>query len=142
VNPDSYFENDPWAHLLKEVKRDAVGKVVAVNIQAGCLAGNLDRTVQEWQTRLDSLLGQPERHDVLRNGPAVSLLLRYSGPVIGRVFVDERADSPFANVEIVGAEGLLVWKPDVHALSVITSAKGIELAVEQAYAVELTEARL
>jgi hypothetical protein len=141
VNPNSYFENDPWSQMIEGVSSGSVGRVVALAVQAICAPGQMDRTFQDWQTRLAALLGPPLNSDLLRNGPALSVLQRYDGPVIVRLFIDEGPAAPMSNIEIVGSEGLLVWKPDVHPLSVVTSSTGTELMAEHAYAVELKEAR-
>ena len=139
MNANSYFEDDPWVRLAGEVHGGSVGRVVAVAVQAICMPDRLDHTLQAWRARLESLLGPPADSDLLRNGEALSLLLRYEGAVIGRIFVDGGAGSPLSNVEIVGTEGLLIWKPDVHPLAFITSGAGVELSVEHAYAAALQE---
>ncbi len=138
---DSHFGNEPWARMVEEVRGGAIGRVAAVAVQAVCLPGQIAQVLGEWRSRLDALLGPPIRSDLVRNGLALSLLLRYEGPVIGRIFVDESAGAPAANVEIVGEEGLLVWKPDVRALSIITSAGGTEVSAGHAYATGLAEVR-
>lgn len=139
MNSNSYFEDDPWSRLVGEVRGGSVGRVVAVAVQAIGMPDQLDQTLQAWRARLESLLGPPADSDLLRNEQALSLLLRYEGPVIGRIFVDGSTGSPLSNVEIVGTEGLLVWKPDVHPLAFITSGAGVELSVEHAYAAALQE---
>lgn len=141
MNPNSYFENDPWSQMIQDVRSGSVGKVVALAVQAICAPGHADRASQEWQARLTALLGPPQDNDLLRNGPALSVLQRYKGPVIVRLFIDEGPGGPLSNIEIVGSEGLLVWKPDVHPLSVVTSSTGVDLMAEHAYAAELKEAR-
>jgi len=139
VNPNSCFEDDPWTRLVAEVRGGSVGRVVAVAVQAICLPDQLDQTLQAWQSRLEPLLGPPLDSDLLRNEQARSLLLRYEGPVLGRVFIDGCGGPSLSNVEIVGADGLMVWKPDVHPLAFVTSRAGAELSYEHAYAVALQE---
>ncbi len=139
MNSNSYFEDDPWTHIVAEVRGGSVGRVVAVAVQAICMPDQLDQTLQAWRSRLEPLLGPPGDSDLLRNEQARSLLLHYEGPVIGRIFVDCCFGPPLSNVEIVGTEGLLVWKPDVHPLAFITSGAGVELSVEHAYVTALQE---
>ena len=66
------------------------------------------------------MFGEPASCDKLVCDNAVSLLLRYTGPVVGRVFIDKNADEPFSNFELAGTDALLIWKPDVCALSTVT----------------------
>lgn len=139
MNPNSYFEDDPWTHIVAEVRGGSVGRVVAVEVQAICMPDQLDQTLQGWRSHLELLLGPPVDSELLRNEQARSLLLRYEGPVLGRVFIDGCGGPSLSNVEIVGTDGLLVWKPDVRPLAFIISSAGAELSAEHAYAVALQE---
>lgn len=139
MNPNSYFEEDPWARLVTEVHGGAAGKIVAIAVQAICTPDQIDQTLQTWRSRFESLLGPPVDSDLLQNKQAQSLLLRYEVPAVGRVFIDACGGPALSNVEIVGTDGLLLWKPDVHPLAFITSSTGTELSAEHAYAVALQE---
>lgn len=119
-----YFENDPWSHAVEMIDNGELGQIVTFGVQAACVPGALEETLKQWLNRLNELFGQPKSCDKLASELAVSLLLRYDGPVIGRVFIDQNADEPFSNFELVGDKALVIWKPDVCALStVITSGK-------------------
>lgn len=116
-----YFETEPWSYAVGMINNGDLGSVSTFGIQAACAADALDQTLEQWQTRLNQLFGQPVVCDKLAGEHAVSLLLRYDGPVVGRVFIDRNADAPFCNFEIVGAKALLLWKPEVCALSKVTT---------------------
>ena len=121
MNLDLYFETDPWSHAVEMSQKGKLGQIAAFGVQVACAPGALEETLEQWQNRLKELFGQPKTCDKIAGGRAVSLLLRYDGPVIGRVFIDQNADEPFSNFEIVGADALLIWKPNVCALSTVTT---------------------
>ena len=121
MNLDLYFETDPWSHAVEIVQKGGLGKIAAFGIQAACTPGAFEETFEQWQNRLKELFGEPEVCNKIAAERAISMLLRYDGPVIGRVFIDQSADEPFYNFEIVGTDALLIWKPDVCALSTVTT---------------------
>ena len=139
MNPKSLFADDPWFHALQEVKDGEIGSVKAVSVLAHCAPGQLAQSAGEWQSRLDAAFGQPVNRDVLRHGHALSELVRYEGPIIGRLFIDEATIEPNSNFELVGTDGLLLWKPDVHPLSILVVHNRIEIHSGDVYPVRLEE---
>jgi hypothetical protein len=134
MNSQSYFEIDPWTYAVSKIRDGLVGIVKAAAVQVVCPPGSLESTTAEWQVKLNDLLGQPAHHDEFRNSKAISTILQYDGHAIVRLFVDEGIGEPVSNFEIVGTDGLLVWKPDVCALSVVRTSTGQKASYEHPYA--------
>jgi hypothetical protein len=139
MDASAYFETDPWTEIEKTVRSGALGHIAAIAVQVTCPPGTLDTVVQEWQQRLDTLLGAPTATDVRHVEGASSLLARYRGNIIVRLFADEGADGPVSSFEIVGTEGLLIWKPDVHPLARLRLAGRDEIAFAHPYAASLAQ---
>ena len=134
MNPDSYFENDPWSYAVENICSTSLGRIVTIAVQVTCVGDNLSDMVREWRSRLDKLLGQPAVCDILCGKSAVSILLQYKGSVIVRIFIDKSIGAPVCNFEIVGTKALLVWKPDIHALSNILTLDKQKTLYEHPYA--------
>jgi hypothetical protein len=137
MNSESYFENEPWECAVEQVRTGCVGELAAVSVQAVCRTGESETTADEWQSRLEGLLGPPAHHDVQRSGGALSVLARHNGPVIVRMFFDESDGGPVHNFEIVGTKGLMIWKPDVRALSVLKTEQEFSISCDHPYATAL-----
>ena len=133
MNADSYFETDPWLYAAEAVQKDSLGRIVAFAVQSSCRSGEMEHALREWRLRIEELFGPHKTCDKLQSEHAISLLLRYDGPVIGRVFIDQSSDDPFCNFEIVGTDALLIWKPDVCALSTLRTANRQQTVYQHAY---------
>ena len=119
------------------INNGELGQIAAFGVQAACASDALEEKLEQWLNRLNRLFGQPQTCDKLAGERAVSLLLRYDGPVIGRVFIDRNADAPFSNFEIVGGKALLIWKPEVCALSKVTTPDKTVTLYQHPYPVAL-----
>jgi|WetSurMetagenome_2_1015567.scaffolds.fasta_scaffold989298_2 hypothetical protein len=117
MNADSYFENDPWSYTVEKLREGLLGQAAGVCIQATCRPGKIQETLRLWQTRLTALFGPPENSHQLQVEGVISILLRFPGPVIARIFLDEGTSQEVSNFEIAGTRALLVWKPSGCALS-------------------------
>lgn len=133
MDKNAYFETDPWSNAVETVEKGLLGNIVAVSIKVVCESGKISGAVNDWQSKLDTLLGQPANRDVLQNQNAVSILLKYQNGVIARVFIDDSYGETTTDFEIVGTGSLLIWKPDVHALSILSSSNGQEAIYEHPF---------
>jgi hypothetical protein len=139
MNASAYFETDPWTETVQIVRRGSLGPLAAIAVQVTCPPGALDTVVEAWERRWESLLGAPIGMDKQHAEGVVSLLARYSGNIIVRLFADEGTDGPVSNFEIVGTEGLLIWKPDVHPLARLRLSGRDEIAFAHPYAASLAQ---
>ena len=139
MNLDLYFETDPWSHAIEMVHSGELGRIATFGVQAACVPGALEETLEQWLNRLNELFGQPKTCDKLAGERAASLLLRYDGHVIGRVFIDQSADEPFSNFELAGTDALLIWKPDVCAFSTVSTPGKQRSLYQHPYPVSLSK---
>jgi hypothetical protein len=134
---DAFFGNDPWSNAVELVRKGTIGSTRAAAVQAVCPKGAAEKAAQEWRSKMDAVFGTPVESDTITGGSAVSVLLKYDGPVIVRLFVDEGPGQPVANFELVGTGGLLVWKPERYPLSVFYTHGGARVDCEDANAESL-----
>ena len=135
MNPESYFECHPHQWLSENIRSQTVGPTVAVTIQqAGPPELPLEQTCRAWRAWLEDLFGPPEAGEETASDLSISLLARYPGPVIVRVFLDRAPGGELCNLEIVGRDGLLVWKPGSTPIAVIHHDHAAELCCQHPYA--------
>lgn len=137
MGPEVYFVQDPWEKTAENVRNGVVGRIVAVGIQESCEPGTLIETRERWLSRLEVLIGKPESTDIIDNGPVSSTLVRYHGPALARIFLEEGSGSSVSNFEITGLKALLVWKPDDRPFSVIKTQETTLSLFKHAYPAEL-----
>ncbi len=139
MNANSYFENDPWSYSVEKLREGLLGRAAGVCIQATCRQGKLQETLQFWQTRLTSLFGRPENSHQIQAEGVTSIVLRFPGPVLARIFLDEGISEEVSNFEIAGTRALLVWKPSVCALSTLKTESKTTTLYEHPYATALAK---
>ena len=137
MNPEAFIENEPWSYAVQRVKDGGLGRVAALSVQAIEKKKTPAEQLDQWRTRLDELFGPACDCDIQRTGSAWSAILRYDGPVLVRLFLEQSAGGNVLNFEIVGSKSLLIWKEDVHPLSNIQTSDGVELLYEHPYPVAL-----
>ena len=137
MNAESYFECEPWQYVTDMVHKGELGRVAAFAVQVSCNTGEMRTELQQWQERIHELFGSAAICDKLESEQAVSLLLRYNDSMIGRVFIDQSSDDPFCNVEIVGTDSLLIWKPTACALSSLRTTDKQHAMYQHPYATDL-----
>jgi hypothetical protein len=116
-----YFENEVWEQTVDVLKNGTIGDIAAVSVQVVCTGKEIPAEWENWDLRLRELLGEPVRMDTLECTNSLSVIACYQGNVIARVFIDNSIGGYVTDFEIVCKNGLLLWKPDVHALSVINT---------------------
>ena len=140
MNPEFYFECHPHQWLRDNIRRQTVGPTTAVAIQQTCPPdAPLDQTCRTWRAWLEDLFGPPETTEQTDCDLSTSLLLRYPGPIIVRIFLDRAPGPELCNLEIVGRDGLIVWKPGSTPLSVIHHNGAAEVCCQHPYADSLTK---
>jgi hypothetical protein len=137
MNPESCFETDPWSYAAGLVKAGSLGAIKALAVQATVEKGLRVSAIERWQACLIDLLGTPEQSDVLETESATSILLRFPGSAIVRLFFDEGPGEPVCTFELVADLGLLVWRPDIHRLSWMQTPERSEAVHEHPYATAL-----
>jgi hypothetical protein len=139
MNADSYFENDPWSYTVEKLQEGLLGQAAGICIQATCRPGKFQETLQLWQTRLTTLFGRPENSHRLDTEGVTSLLLRFPGPVIARIFLDEGTSEEVSNFEVAGTCALLVWKPSACVLSTVRTKDKTTILYEHPYGTTLAK---
>ena len=107
MDPDSCFESAPWEFAAGRIRDGQLGRVVAASVQETCTTGELAAAAGQWEDRFRLLFGEPVSCDRLESENAMSVLLRYEGARIVRLFFDREAREHVCNFEIVGTAGLL-----------------------------------
>ena len=119
MNPEFYFDDHPWDYAVGKIKSDSIGKLVAASVHEMCVTAKLDNRLAHWQNEFGVLLGEASSVDVQGSTLVKSALLRYESEAIVRLFLEGGATvDSIRSFEFVGSRGLLVWKPDVHPLSI------------------------
>ena len=137
MDPNSYFETDPWTFAVERIGEKDLGELRAISIQVEGAGDSLAQVAGQWLSRLESLCPSPIRQDVQQNDRTMSILLEYSGPLLARIFIDAGPGPSVTSFECVGTRGLMIWKPDVHRLSVLYTDGKSRITVEHPYAASL-----
>ena len=124
MNAAAYFETDPWEQLMSLSGKGRLGRVVCIAVQMVCSPGAIVEAEELWRERVGGILGKLLRSDAIRTKTATSLIARYHGNALFRLFIDEGKGVRVTDFEVVGTEALLVWKPDVRTLSRISTENG------------------
>ena len=125
------------------VKGGELGRIVTASIQEYGVAGPLESKKQVWIERWEALLGKVEEVSENSVESAVSVLIAFENGAIVRLFIDTLDEEPVTNFEIVGTERLLIWKPDVRALSVTRTERTCDHSYAHLFAADLrTEERI
>jgi hypothetical protein len=79
---------------------------------------------EKWLRDIKSLFGEPDSFTSLDSHKALSMVMKYShGPIV-RVFADWSENRSFCDIEAVGTETAIIYRPGVNLLA---SIKGEQL---------------
>lgn len=132
-----YFECAPWDKVCAEIRAtEGVEAIECVSVQCVDTAQAQQRA-QAWEQRLQQLLGSPVQRSVLTADKAVSVLVRYPGNVIARIFADAQSTEAYDNFEVTTRKALYVWKPSSHPQARFESAQGSESVCRQVFSSDL-----
>ena len=134
MNPESYFETPPWDYAVTQIQSGLLGPVVAAALHEICAPQTFPERIDYWQYQFQTLLGSPTHCDIQQNSAAVSIILRYPPSVIVRVFLEASpATTGLLNFEFVTTQALLIWKPDIHPLSIEQTTAESHILYEHPY---------
>ena len=134
MNAELLFESDPWSEAKRLAEAGEFGRIASIGISEICDGGDVEGAEERWLARLNELLGEPESTDAVRCSKAVSILLRYREPAVVRLFLDGSEGVPVYTFEIVGTDRLVVYKPDLGALSITNADGGVSRVLRHEYA--------
>lgn len=137
MKSDWYFECEPWDHAAELAGDFKFGGVAAVSINCVCQKGKIEASVKKWEIRLSKLLGEIAGRDIVRTKNALSVIGRYEKNAIVRIFIDDTGSENYENFEILCRDALLVWKPDVHVLSVLKGEEYFQIDCSNTYPTDL-----
>ena len=137
MNPTFYIATDPWSEAVALAKKGELGRIVAGSVQEYCISEPVADRKASWIERWEEVLGSHRFIHALEVGDAASVLLTFTDDAIVRIFIDSTPGDPVVNFEMVGTERLLIWKPDVRALSITQSASECHHTYSHDYAVDL-----
>lgn len=138
---DCFIENDPWVYMKEMIDSKTYGETTAISIQCVCPCGTIDQMIAVWQNKLNKQFGPAMRWDRLSVQNVCSILAKYSNGAIARIFIDEADQQGFENIEIVMKKALVIWKPDVHVLSILNSKEAHLIDYQNPYAASLEAAK-
>ena len=138
MNGACYFETTPWARICEEIRtQEGLSQIVSVSIQTACADPDLEAALSLWKSRLEEILGPAQRTDILQSQHAVSVLQRYSGNAIVRIFLDGPTSDCCENFEIVTRQALYIWKPNSRPQAHIERHGQLSCICSQAYSCDL-----
>jgi hypothetical protein len=132
-----YIERDPWSYMKELIETKGYGETLAISIQCVCPGGTLDQVIAKWQMNLAALFGSPKSWDMQTAENVCSILATYGNGTLARIFMDESDQQGFENIEVVMKKALIIWKPDVHVLSVLHSKEAHLIDYQNPYAASL-----
>ena len=120
----NYFEILPWDYIVSEIHTRKLGKIAAINVFGPCFPESLPKSGEEWKEKIVRELGEPKSWDVLLNGKALTAIGKFAKDEIVRLFFYEADGDAIVSFEIVTTNSLIVWRPDMHAFSVVDTPMG------------------
>ena len=141
MNPESFFETTPWQYAHDRITNGDLGSIIAVGVQEILPVNSIDTRIEFWKAQFCSLFDGEEAVHKLENRQTISMLMRYPGPVLIRLFLEQQDHQPVSNFEVVGTKALLVWKQDGFNLATVNTAGETEISFGHPYAVTLGQQR-
>ena len=138
MKAELFFQTDPWAEAKRLADAGEFGRIASIGISEICADADLETAKQRWLDRLQELLGKPVSSDTVSCPQALSVLLRYDGPAVVRIFLDRSEGGPVSTFEIVGTDSLVVYKPDLGALSIINTDGATTRVLQHEYSDSLS----